>query len=133
MDSAVLFFEEAVEEDVAEFLNSSYSNSGKNWYSTVDGDPALYIDVLNDPENDMEPGHWLAAVAALGRSPSLCLIAHLSGRHFGSQEPNRFAIHLLTRFPGIALDDYSDLCWTKSDLIEDRILSGRRFFKREPV
>ena len=132
MDTGLLFLRDAPEEAINAYLDLAYGDGQRNWTVRIEGDPALYINVLRRPQRDMEPEAWDAACLAIGTIPNVVLAFNLSGRHFGSQEPRRFAKEILDLCAGCVMDDHSIHCWSVTELKGDHqrmvvaFLNGRR-------
>jgi hypothetical protein len=128
MRSVFLFFKDANEDEVAQFLNRVYSGQRRPWLISSDHDPILYIDFYRDARTEFEPENWTDLVRHFGGEPSVALIADVSGRHPGTKQVFEFVIGLLGRFSGSALDEYTDHLWCLSDLQADHHISGHSFF-----
>jgi hypothetical protein len=76
---------------------------------------------------DWEPSAMERLTAALGRLPDWSVVGDISGRIGAEDEVRAFVLELLGD-GGVALDDYSDHCWTASEIDEDRTAEGLRFF-----
>ena len=131
MDTATVFLCDTTEDAVAEHLSGMYPAQRDPWVSMVNGDVALYINMIagcQDIQAEMEPDDWEALISMLGREPDVCVTADVSGRHHGSREPERFALELLASFNGLAQDLFADHFWTLTELRSGHRVEGRRFF-----
>jgi hypothetical protein len=54
--------------------------------------------------------------------------ADVSGRHDGTAEVTDLVLELLSRFRGVALDDFSDHPFTRSAIEQRTVVEGRRIF-----
>lgn len=61
-------------------------------------------------------------------APPLGVIADISGRVDGTAEATEFCIRFLSRFAGIAMDDYFDHLWTLQELQTRTLYQGHHFF-----
>jgi hypothetical protein len=87
--------------------------------STTDERAPLYC--------DWEPAAVERLRAARGRVPSWSVTADISGRISGDAEVRALVLALLAE-DGVALDDYSDHCWSASQIAENLTRDGLRFF-----
>jgi hypothetical protein len=95
--------------------------------------PAIYVciettaDDLAPLYRDWEPSAVEALRAALGDVPAWSVSCDISGRVPGDVEIRALVLELLAE-GGVALDDFSDHCWTAAEIAEDRVVDGLRFF-----
>ncbi len=68
---------------------------------------------------------------ALGRRPELSVVADVSGRVPGDVEVRAFVECLLTRFQGVADDEFAEHCWTLSEIRSGAKVQGHHFFDYE--
>ena len=98
-----------------------------DWVLPNADDPVLYVSVDTDVQGD-EPENIEAVRATLVEEPSVVVVVDVSGRHQGADEAKEFTIAALSRFPGVAQDDYSSHAWTREQILADELIDGRRFF-----
>lgn len=97
------------------------------------GSVALYVSIESTTDDlaplycDWEPAAVEGLRTALGQVPEWSVAADISGRIPGDVEVRALVLALLAE-GGVALDDYSDHCWTASDIAENRTRDGLRFF-----
>jgi hypothetical protein len=95
--------------------------------------PAIYVSIATTTDElaglyrDWEPSDVEALRAALGHLPEWCVSCDVSGRIPGDAEIRSLVLDLLAD-GGVAVDDYSDHCWTRAEIVEDRAVDGLRFF-----
>ena len=94
----------------------------------VDGDACLYIDFYNEARQKFEADEWSALVEALGGEPMVSLGVDVSGRHAGDQQVKEFLSAVLSKFHGIAQDDYTEHCWTLEEILSGHKEEGHTFF-----
>jgi hypothetical protein len=132
MRSVIVLMNAATKESVASHLDSVYRCQLEllRWVDDV-RDPVLYISFYENLEKEAEPEELARLRQAIGGNVSVGVIADVSGRHDGRVEAMRFALGLLDRFGGIALDDYGAHAWIAEELRRDGPVEGRPFFKSE--
>ncbi|MDQ4124211.1 MAG: hypothetical protein M3134_01240 [Actinomycetota bacterium] len=95
--------------------------------------PALYVSIDATADDvaplfsDWEPSAVEHLTASLGHRPDWAVVCDVSGRIPGDEEIRAFVLELLAE-GGVAMDDYSDHCWTAAEIAEDRAADGLRFF-----
>jgi len=77
--------------------------------------------------SDWEPEDVHRVEEALGYHPTWALQVIVSGRIDGTDEIRAFAAQLLKN-GGVAVDDYSDHCWTLEEIESDLKIDGLSFF-----
>ncbi|MFD9258899.1 hypothetical protein [Streptomyces sp. NPDC059538] len=94
-------------------------------------DSKLYINLENERDGqlfaDWEPDDVRRLEAALGSRPSWALQVDISGRIDGTAEIRNLASCLLQE-GGVAVDDYSDHCWTLHEIESALQVDGLGFF-----
>lgn len=129
MRSVALHLRDATYEEVASFLQHLYPmQKGPPWICDIAGDACLYIDVYSNAQEELGPQAWEELVAALGKEPSVSVLANISGRHSGDDQVREFVVKSLARFHGVAQDDYTDHCWTVEEILSGRVVEGHGFF-----
>src|SRR5258705_9640010 len=78
--------------------------------------PTLYIEFFTD-FSCYESDDLAILERALGRLPEVSVIADVSGRVPGDLEVRAFVEFLLTRFEGVADDEFADHCWTLAEIL----------------
>lgn len=130
MRSVVIHLIDAQIDLVHEVLsNFSPQSVPQQWlYPNVDN-PSLYIEIVQDlstfayEKNDLD-----GIEKVLGRKPDISILADVSGRVPGNTEVRAFVECLLTRFRGIAHDDYTSHPWTLEEIRSNSQFHGHRFF-----
>lgn len=121
MRTVFVHFRDATKEQVEDLLTDTYSlqkgTQGSQWIHTVDGDPCLYIWIHPDLEDDCEPEEFADLLDSLGGKPTVTVIANVSGRHPGDMQVREFVSKLLTKFKGLASDDFTEGFWTLDDIL----------------
>jgi hypothetical protein len=87
--------------------------------STYDKSAPLYCDWDSSEMQSLE--------AALGQLPTWSVVCDVSGRISGDLEIRSLVLELLAD-GGVALDDYSEHCWTATEIAQDLQHDGLRFF-----
>lgn len=94
-------------------------------------DGKLFIDLEQEQTGplftDWEPEAVRRLDEALGQHPTWALQIGVSGRIDGSTEVRDLLSHLL-RAGGVAVDDYSDHCWTLQEVQHELKVDGLGFF-----
>ncbi|WP_326783459.1 hypothetical protein [Streptomyces sp. NBC_00151] len=94
-------------------------------------DSKLYINLENERDGqlfaDWEPDDVRRLEASLGSRPSWALQVDISGRIDGAAEIRNLASCLLQE-GGVAVDDYSDRCWTLHEIESALQVDGLGFF-----
>jgi hypothetical protein len=100
------------------------------WVLERDGNACLYVRVHSGglPEHDAEPESRSAIRSALGAEPDVTVTVDVSGRHGGDAEVRSFISALLGTFPGVAMDDFTDHCWTLDELLSGRSVEDHPLF-----
>ncbi|MCQ4206430.1 hypothetical protein [Streptomyces longispororuber] len=101
---------------------------GQDGYWT---DEKLMVD-LDDEKcgqlfTDWEPEDVRLLDSALGYHPTWALQVNVSGRIDGTAEIRSFLSHIL-HAGGVAIDDYSDHCWTLEEIDSEHKVDGLGFF-----
>jgi hypothetical protein len=129
MRSIFIHLRDVSEDEVAAFLTRSYPlQPGPPWILDKSRDPVLYIDFYRDLDHEFEIEDWLAVCESLGGSPTVSLVADVSGRYPGDEEVRSFVSLLLGAFEGVAQDDYSPHCWTREQVMTGHAVQGHPFF-----
>jgi hypothetical protein len=98
-----------------------------------DASPAIYAYIATTTDKsaplycDWESSATDALTAALGRLPTWCVVADISGRIPADAEVRAFVLPLLAG-GGVVQDDYSDHCWTAAEITADARVDGLSFF-----
>ena len=96
--------------------------------------PDISVSVVPSAEDpaplyrDWEPSAIGSLEAALGQLPPWCVVCDVSGRIPGHEEVRRIVLELLAD-GGVAVDDYSEHCWTAAEIAGDATVDGLRFFR----
>lgn len=98
------------------------------WLCLSDGDPVLYVGFYTDHAVEYELDEWTRLTEALGCTPSVSVVADVSGRHDGRPEVIAFLKALLDQFDGVVQDDFEPV-WTMQQVLNDDELQGHRFFR----
>lgn len=126
MRSVIVLLRDTTKAEVAGCLQEACpGQAGPPWDWLVGSEPYLYID-FSDCIEDV--GGSTAAQAALGQTPSVIVIADISGRHPGDAEVRMFLRLLLHRFRGIAKDDFTEHGWTLDEIETGQLVEGHGFF-----
>jgi hypothetical protein len=56
----------------------------------------------------------------LGGTPTISVSADVSGRHAGDEQVREFVSKLLSKFDGVAQDEYTEGFWTLTDIQANR-------------
>jgi hypothetical protein len=129
--SVFVFFDRATDDEVRGSLADWHpGQSGPQWIATCAAadDPVLYVEIDRSLLADLEPGALESLHSTLGGAPTAVLVIDVSGRHDGLAEVQQYISRVLSRFSGLACDDYSDDLWTR-DEVANATKSGRRFFR----
>ncbi|MER6475055.1 hypothetical protein [Streptomyces filamentosus] len=101
---------------------------GKDGYWS---DGKLFVDFMDDQEGHLfagwDPEDVRLLDSALGHRPSWALLVGVSSHIDGTAEIRAFVSHVLEA-GGVALDDYSDHCWTLEEIDAECKVDGLGFF-----
>jgi hypothetical protein len=95
--------------------------------------PDMSVTMIPSPEDptplyrDWQPSDIRSLEAALGVLPSWCVVCDVSGGIAGDEEIRRVVLELLAD-GGVAVDDYSEHCWTAEEIAGDATVDGLKFF-----
>ncbi len=129
MRNVMVFLRDTREDAVTEYLAHAYPfQPGPPWIMDVDGDPVLLIDIYRSLEEPWNDDVRKAIVRSLGGAPTVGIGADVSGRHPADEQARAFACGLLTAFEGVALDDFSDHCWSCEQIMTGHRVHGHPFF-----
>lgn len=114
---------------LASALSEMYPGRKEPWLHMADDDPCLYIRILQaDEAESWFPEELAPALRHFGGVVPLTVVADVSGRHDGTTQVRQLAVALLSRFKGIAEDEYSDRLWSLDEIQRDACVDGHRFF-----
>lgn len=120
MRTIFVHLREATEEQVASFLSEAFPNQkGPPWILSVAGDAHLYIRFCRNWQAESEAEEIECLRAMLGGKPSVSLSADVSGRHSGDAEMREFVSRILSKFDGLAEDEYTEGFWTMEEIIRE--------------
>jgi hypothetical protein len=95
-------------------------------------DGKLFIDLIDGQDEYLLVGWTPEEVrlldSALGQRPSWALLVNVSGRIDGTAEMRTLVSHALGAGGGVAVDDYSDHCWTLEEILTECTVGGLGFF-----
>ena len=129
MRSVFLHLRDVNEQSLDSFLQQIYRcGPGPQWTVSVDGDPCLYINLYRVARQECEADEWNALTEALGGEPAVSLMVDISGRHPADQEVKEFVAAVLSKFHGVAQDDYTEHCWTLHEIVSGHEAEGHPFF-----
>lgn len=129
MRSVFLYLRDTTENDVGAFLQHTYPfQQGPPWIDDLDGEPCLYIDFYHDASQEFEPEDWASLAKALGCTPTVIVVADVSGRYPGDAQVQSFIVTMLNKFQGLAQDDYTDHCWNAQEVRSGFRVRGHPFF-----
>lgn len=129
MRSVFVYLHRATEVEVAAFLQRTYPfQMGPPWIDTIGNNPCLYINIERFEQIVTEPDEQENFVRRFGSRPSTTVMADVSGRHPGGEQVQNFLSGILTKFAGVAQDDYSRHFWTLDEICSGRLVQGHPFF-----
>jgi hypothetical protein len=122
----------ATPEDVRACLSGfGRQQTSEQWlYPSSAKRPSLYIEFFTD-FSAFELEDLAALEQALGSQPEVSVVADVSGRVPGHAEARAFVECLLTRFHGVASDEFSSHWWTLSEIRSGAKVDGHHFFDYE--
>ena len=88
----------------------------------------LYISLYDDLLAEAEPADLEELTASLGALPAVSVIGDVSGSAAGDAEVRQLAALMLTEFRGVVCDDYTNHCWTLSEIQSSAKVKGHPFF-----
>jgi hypothetical protein len=95
--------------------------------------PAIYVEIATTQDThaplycDWEPAAMQALATAAGSLPDWGVLCNVCGRIPGDEQIRAFVLMLLSD-GGVAMDAYSDYCWTAADIVKDQRVDGLAFF-----
>lgn len=129
MRSVFLHLRDVTEQSLDSFFEQFCRRGrGPRWVVAVDDDPYLYVDFYPDAQRECETDEWIALTKTLGGEPAVNLIVDVSGRHAGDQQVKEFVSAVLSKFPGVAKDEYTEHCWTLEEVLSGHHEEGHPFF-----
>jgi hypothetical protein len=119
-------------EDVRTALSAfARPQTSEQWLYPPDAkQPSLYIEFFTD-FSGYEPEDFADLERALGKRPDVSVVADVSGRVPGDAEVRAFVECLLTRFRGVADDEFAHHCWTLPEIRSGAKVGGHHFFDYE--
>ena len=125
--SVIVHLSDAAEDEVARFLQVTFPfQQGPPWICDISGDPCLWIDFYRDRLTEFEPEEIAELSNALGKGPRTSVVAEVSGRHAGDEQVRYFVTTLLSKFSGLACDDFTAHYWTGAEVSSG--FNGQQFF-----
>ncbi|EGF92699.1 hypothetical protein ABI_11360 [Asticcacaulis biprosthecium C19] len=130
MRSVIVHLIETTEAEVSAFLETRYpTQAGPPWVALSNNEQCLYINFYTHLLEEAGPDELSELERRLGLMPSISVIADISGRHSGDLEVEAFITVMLTKFSGVAGDDYTARFWTLDEIISaGDVQNGQRFF-----
>ncbi len=129
MRSVFVFLRTAERPEVERWLTENFRfQSGPPWIVDIQGDACLYIEIYDNWHDDHEPEGWQRVSEGFGWEPTCGVIADVSGRHPGDEQVSSFVLSTLERFDGVAMDDYTEHGWTRTQAESNSLVQGHRFF-----
>lgn len=117
----------ATSAEVRAYLDNQYPKQREPWVAYSEGDPCLYINLSRDVRTWCEAERWTHIIRRVGSEP-IEVIADVSGRHAGDAEVSALVTGLLSRFDGVAEDDYTAHLWSLTELRSGARFEGHPFF-----
>ncbi len=133
MRTVFVHLKSATEDECQRFLDEFAVHFAAPWgnqwnYPALD-DAKLYIEVEKfNAWDEREPEDIQRVLNALGGNCTASIVADVSGRHPGDEEVRALVLAALDRFEGVAEDDYSQRCWTRTEVLNREIVEGLGFF-----
>ena len=129
MRSVHVYLRDTTQDEVAAVLDLAYPGQRFPWLHSINDDAYLYIDFLPTNWSDIDPDDWKVFQEQFGGEPAVAVTADVSGRHHGGPQVLEFVTLLLSKFNGLANDDYTDRLWPLSEIKEEGALQGLRVFR----
>jgi hypothetical protein len=123
-----LYLRNTDEKTLSNFLRQICPGQTSPWIVRVDGDACLHIDFYNEARHEFEADEWSALSEVLGGEPAVSLGVDVSGQHAGDQQVKEFLSAVLSKFHGVAQDDYTEHCWTLEEILSGHKEEGHTFF-----
>jgi hypothetical protein len=137
MRSITVFLISGILDDPYIYLSQNYPSQANPWVDNSN-DPILYIDITKfnewdnilggTPLSEYELQERQDLIAILGRKPTHGVTINVSGRHKGDQEVQKCINALLSRFVGVAQDEYTSHFWTLTEIQSGTRIEGHLFF-----
>ncbi|MDQ2087026.1 hypothetical protein RBH29_11365 [Herbivorax sp. ANBcel31] len=135
MRTVFAFFHQADRNNIVECLNTICTNNQNiQWVYLKKGDVVLYIEfddkkyLMNDLYNEEEQETQLLLSLLQERELDLILQIDISGRHSGTEEVIILLKALLSKFDGVAIDDYTSHAWTLDEIANGYLFKNHLFF-----
>jgi hypothetical protein len=130
MRSVLVHLAGCTEAEVASLLTATYpTQAGPPWIALVDGDACLYIVFYRDHVSEFEPADLDLLLARFSGRLPVSVRADVSGRHDGALQVRHFVETLLSSWPGLAEDEYSNHLWTLEEVRTRSSVDGRPYFR----
>ena len=126
MRTVLIHLADATQTVVEAALTQSYPGQADPWIAYESDDPVLYIRV-GSSQNELEPDELHRLRTTLGERVTT-VSADVSGRHAGDLAVRSLVSDLLTRFRGLAQDDYTSHFWTLREIQASTTVEGHPFF-----
>ena len=129
MESIEVYLRNTDKAEVSLYLDSAYPGQRNPWLLWVNGDSCLYIEIYEDwGKFGVSYEYYDDIVSEFDGDPPVVVLANVSGRCHGVEPVYKFVIDLLTRFDGLASDDYINHLWTLVELKDWQLIEGQPFF-----
>jgi hypothetical protein len=131
MDSAVVVIPEPSTQGLATFLSERLPGQRDPWVVSLNGDAAIYVNIIPAKEADLEPEDLHLLTARFGGQKLTAVLADVAVRNVGCQELRELVVAVLDRFPGLASDDIAEHWWTAEEIRRPESFNLHRFWPHE--
>lgn len=114
--------------EVKSFLNKNYPMQSSPWIKYKEEDPVLYIEIYDNFEKETQQEEIKKVCNRLGDNITVSVIADISGKFNGTSEINDFVNILLSKFEGVAQDDYTNYFWKLNEIQNGIKIEEHHFF-----
>jgi hypothetical protein len=127
---SVYVFVRASSDALRAYLESLAPRVGQaeQWIYPNTAKKVLYIEVVDDLYDELEPETVKALLARFGGERVRCVCIDVSRHHSGGSEVEDVVLGLLRMFDGVAMDDGSEHLWTLEELEAGQTYQEHRFF-----
>jgi hypothetical protein len=116
VDTAVVVIPEPSAQGLAKFLSERLPGQTDPWVVSLNGDAAIYVNIVPAEEADLEPEDFRLLTARFKEQQLTAVLADVAVRNVGCRELRELVVAILDRFPGLASDDTSEHWWTAEEV-----------------
>ena len=131
MDSAVVIIPTPSALGLAAFLSERLPGQSDPWVVSLNGDTAIYVNIVPAEEADLEPEDFHLLTERFEGQQLTAVLADVAVRNVGCRELRELVVAMLSRFPGLASDDIAEHWWTAEEVQTPEKFNLQRFWPHE--